>query len=421
MKLSSLLRALTHGGTGAAFAVMLPRAASLGAQWVLALSAGPAELAALANFTSRGMVVVALVAAGLAPTLTRRARALATRAGRALAGGAIAMIASIAFSVTLAHELWSGLGVTAAAVTAFFSACSLFTAASKSIVPLWQRQGRYLQMLAVLLVFSPCASVAAALAGSPAALAVALGLAGATPALLLVRPTRIRRAARYAMLVIRNAFPYSIANFSTVVVYPLSLSVCQPFLGDHRTGQQVLYWSFVAVLSQVSQALAARAVAGALASGGGEADSQARAVRAWLPSAAALSVVAAIIYTLFAVPIPWLPFSGAARDAMTLTMLVSGVSPFITDAMCVYFCGPRSRRVLPVGSVVSSACLAGLLLLTPEPLARHFGVFGPSVLVGVARLAFLIDAPVRRYALAMLFLLVAGFALALAFGQGVGV
>lgn len=421
MKLSSLLRALTHGGTGVAAAVMLPRAASFAAQWALALVAGPAELAALANYTSRGMVVVALVSAGLSPTLTHRARAMATRAGRALAGGAIAIIASIAFGVTLAHELWSGLGVVAGVVTAFFSACSLFAAASRSVLPIWQLQGRFLQTLAVLLFFSPGASMAAALAGSPAAVAVALGFAGATPAMLLVRPTRIGRAARYATLVIRHAFPYSIANFSTVVVYPLSLSVCQPLLGDHRTGQQVLYWSFVAVFSQVSQALAARAVTGALGSGGGEADWYARAVRAWLPAAAALSAVAAIIYVLFAVPIPGLPFTGAARDAMTLTMLVSGVCPLLTDSMCIYFCGPRSRRALPVGSVVSSACVAGVLLLAPEPLVRHFGVFGPSALVGVARLAFLIDAPVRRYALAMMVVLVSAFGLALALGRGVGV
>ncbi|MGK3968802.1 hypothetical protein WMF38_37635 [Sorangium sp. So ce118] len=418
MKLSSLLRTLTHGGAAVAFAVLLPRAASLAAQWALALAAGPAELAALANYTSRGMVVVALVSAGLSPTLSRRARAMATRAGRALAGGALALIALAAFSVTLAYELWAGLGVAAGVITAFFSACSLFAAASKSILPIWQLQGRFLQTLAVVLVFSPVASMAAAMAGSPAAVAVALGLAGATPALLLVRPTRLVRAARYAVRVVRHAAPYSVANFSTVVVYPLSLSASQSILGDHRTGQQVLYWSFVAALSQASQAFAARAVTGTVGSGG-EADWHARAVRAWLPSAAALSAIAVILYVLFAVPISWLPFSGAARDAMTPTMLVAGMGPLITDAMCVYFCGPRSRRALPVGSVVSSACLAGMLLLAPEPLIRHFGMFGPSVLVGVARLAFLVDAPVRRYALGAMALLVAGFALALALGRGV--
>ncbi|WP_437503528.1 hypothetical protein [Sorangium sp. So ce1099] len=420
MKLSSLLRAVTHGGTGVAFAVLLPRAASLAAQWVLAFTAGPAELAALANYTSRGMVVVALVAAGLAPTLTRRTRAMATRAGRALAGGALAIIAAICFSVTLTHEMMSGLGVTAGVVTALFSACSLFAAASKGILPIWQLQGRFLKSLALVLVFSPGASMVAALAGSPAAVSVALGLAGATPALLLLHRTRIRRAARYAVLVVRHAFPYSIANFSTVAVYPLSLSANQSFIDDHRVGQQVLYWSFSVALSQASQAFASRAVAGSLGSAGGESDWHARAMRAWLPPAAALCVVAALIYTLFAVPISWLPFSGAARDAMTLTMLVSGMGPLITDSMCVYFCGPRSRRALSVGSVLSSASVAALLLLAPEPLVRHFGVFGPSVLVGVARLAFLIDAPVRRYALGALIFLVSAFALALALGRGVG-
>ncbi|WP_437794944.1 hypothetical protein [Sorangium sp. So ce693] len=418
MKLSSLLRAGMHGGAGVAFAVILPRAASLAAQWALALSATPAALAALANYTSRGMVVVALVSAGLAPILARRARAFATRGGRALVGGAIALIAAFAFSCTLTHELTSGLGGTAGVVTALFSACSLLAAASPSIWPIWQLRGRYLHALAVLLVFSPGASMLAALAGRPDAVAVAIGIAGASPALLLLRPTRLRRAARYAVLVVRRAFPYSIANFSTVLVYPISLSANLKLIGDHRVGQQVLYWSFAVVLSQASQAFAARAIAGASRSGD-EAAWQARALRAWLPPAALLSIVGATIYVIFTVRIPALPYSGAARDAMTMTMLVSGMAPLITDAMCIYFSGPGSRRMLAAGSLLSSACVAGWLLLAPTLLVRHFGVFGPSVLVGVARLAFVIDAPVRRYTLAAILLLTAAFALTVALGGGI--
>ncbi|WP_437588138.1 hypothetical protein [Sorangium sp. So ce1000] len=418
MKLSSLLRALMHGGTGVAFAVLLPRALSLAAQWVLALSARPAALAALANYMSRGLVVVSLVAAGLSPILARRTRALATRTGRALAGSALAMIAAIAFSSTLAHELAFGLGGTAGLVTAFFSACTLLSAASPSIWPLFQREGRYLRSLAALLVFSPGASMLAALSGRPGAVATAIGLAGASPALLLLRPTRLRRAARYAMLIIRRAVPYSIANFATVVVYPISLSANLKIIGEHRVGQQVLFWSFAVALSNASQAFAARAVAGASASGD-EATWHMRALRAWLPPAIALTAVGALIYAVFAIPIPWLPHSGSARDAMTATMLVSVAGPHITDTLCVYFSGPRSRRTLPVGSVLSSACMAGCLLVTPAPLVRHFGVFGPSVLVGVARLAFVIDAPMRRYALGAMFLFIAAFAATLAVGPGV--
>ncbi|WP_437810428.1 hypothetical protein [Sorangium sp. So ce1078] len=418
MKLSSLPRALMHGGTGVAFAVLLPRGLSLAAQWVLALSTQPAALAALANYLSRGMVVVSLVAAGLSPVLARRTRALATRAGRALAGGALAMLAAVAFSTTLAHELAFGLGGTAALVTAFFSACTLLAAASSSIWPLFQREGRYLRSLAVLLFFSPGASMLAALSGSPEALATAIGFAGASPALLLLRPTRLRRAARYAMLIIRRAFPYSVANFATVVVYPISLSVNLKYIGEHRVGQQVLYWSFAVALTNASQAIAARAVAGASASGD-EATWHTRALRAWLPPAVALSAAGALIYALFAIPIPGIPHTGAARDAMTATMLVSVVGPHITDTLCVYFSGPRSRRALPIGSVLSSACVAGCLLLWPAPLVRHFGVFGPTVLVGVARLAFVIDAPMRRYALGAMFLFIAAFAATLALGPGV--
>ncbi|XXX75073.1 hypothetical protein WMF30_46205 [Sorangium sp. So ce134] len=418
MKLSSLPRALLHGGTGVAFAVLLPRGLSLAAQWVLAFSTEPAALAALANYMSRGMVVVSLVAAGLSPVLARRTRALATRSGRALAGGALAMLAAVAFSTTLAHELALGLGGTAGLVTAFFSACTLLAAASSSIWPLFQREGRYLRSLAVLLVFSPCASMLAALAGRPGAVAAAIGLAGASPALLLLRPTRLRRAARYAMLIVRRAVPYSIANFATVVVYPISLSVNLKTIGEHRVGQQVLFWSFAVALTNASQAFAARAVSSASGSGD-EATWHTRALRAWLPAGIALSAIGALIYTLFAIPIPWLPYTGAARDAMTSTMLVSAAGPLITDTLCVYFSGPRSRRSLPVGSVLSSALVAGCLLVAPGPLVRHFGVFGPSVLVGVARLAFVLDAPMRRYALGAMFLLIAAFAAAVALGPGV--
>ncbi|WP_437568829.1 hypothetical protein [Sorangium sp. So ce542] len=418
MKLSSLLRALMHGGTGVAFAVLLPRALSLAAQWVLALSSQPAALAALANYMSRGVVAVALVHAGLAPILARRTRALSTKAGRALAGGALAMIAAVAFSITLAHELALGLGGTAGLITAFFSGCSLLAAASPSLWPLFQREGRYLQSLAVLLAFSPGASMLAALAGLPGGVAMALGLASASPALLLLRPTRLRRAARYAMLIVRRAFPYSIATFSTVVVYPISLSVNLKYIGEHRVGQQVLYWSFAVAFSSASQAFAARGVSGASGSGD-EATWQTRALRAWLPAGLALWAIGAVIYALFAIPIPWIPHTGAARDAMTATMLVSVAGPLITDTLCVYFSGPRSRRALPIGSVLSSACVAGGLLLAPELLVRHFGVFGPSALVGVARLAFVLDVPMRRYALGAMFLLIAAYAAALALGQTV--
>lgn len=418
MELSSLLRALTRGGAGVTFAVLLPRAASFAAQWLLALTTGPAEVAALSNYMSRGVAFVALVSAGLSPTLARRTRALSTRAGGALTGAALVIIAALSFSGTLAYELISGLGPMAGLVTAIFSACSLLAAASPSIWPIWQLKGRYLHALAVLIAFSPIASMLAALSGRPDAVAITLGLAGASPALLLLRPTRIQRAARHAMLIIRRATPYSIANFAAVIVYPISLSANLKLIGDHRAGQQVLYWSFVIVLSNASQAFAARAVASA-SSSGDEATWPARAVRAWLPSVAMLSMISALLYVLFTVQLPWVPYTGAARDAMTASMLVSAVAPLITDAMCFYFSGPRSRRALPVGSVLSSACVTGWLLLTPEPVVRHLGVFGPTALIGVARLAFVIDAPVRRYALGAMLLLAAAFALTLTLGAGV--
>src|SRR5690242_19197107 len=98
-----------QGGSGVAFAVLLPRAASLAVQWLLTLSAGPAALAAFVNLTSRGAVIVSLVAAGLAPTLAHRAHALALKAVRPLVGCALSILAALAFTCTLTYEMKFGL------------------------------------------------------------------------------------------------------------------------------------------------------------------------------------------------------------------------------------------------------------------------------------------------------------------------
>jgi hypothetical protein len=417
VKALRLPRALLTGGSGVAVAVLVPRAASLGTQWLLALAAGPAAVAGFVSFTSRGTVIVSLVAAGLAPTLAHRARALASRSGRALAGGALAVLAALAFSGTLAFELAFGLRGAPGLVTAVFSACSLFATVSASVWPLWQREGRYLQTLAVMLALAPGASALAALAGQPAAACLATGLAGAVPALLLVGRTRLRRAIRYAIIALRRSVPLSISNFSTSVVYPAALSAGMAALGAHAVGQQALYWSFVAALSVASQSFAARAVAGASALEG-DARRRAGALRAWMRPALALALTAALIYALFAIPIPFVPRSGAARDAMTPSMLVSGVAPLLTDPLCFYFSGPRSRRVLAIGSALCSAAVALCLVLVPAPLVRHLGVFGPSAFIGVLRLAFVIDPPARRAALAALAVLGAGYAATSLLGAG---
>lgn len=408
-----LVRRIAHGGLGVALAVLLPRAASFVAQWLLTLSAGPAAVAAFVTLVSRGTVVVSLVAAGLAPTLMHRRRALASRSGRALAGGALLILAALALAVTLAYELTLGHGGAAGLTSAVFSACSLFASVSVVMWPIWQIEGRYLQSLAVLLAASPVASSLAALAGRPAATCLATGLASATPALLLVRPGRfrVRRAIRYALILVRRSVPLSMSNFATAVVFPAALSAGTAALGGHAVGQQTLYWSCIVALSIASQSFASRALIGAGAEG--DPGRGASALRAWLRPALALALAVACLYAVFTVPIPWLRGSGSAREALVPSMLVSGIAPLITDPLCFFFSGRRRQRLLAAGSIGCSAAVGACLALAPATVIRHFGVIGPSAVIGVLRLAFVVEAPARRPARAAAAILLAAYAVAL--------
>jgi len=411
-RLRRVLGALAGGGSGVAFAVLTPRAASLGVQWLLAIVAGPAAVAAFVNVTSRGGVVVSLVSAGLAATLLGRRAALRSARGRALIGAALAALAALAFAVTLAWETALGLGARAGLITACFSALSLFSSVAPAVWPLWQMEGRYLRLLLLQLFFSPLAASLTAFLGKPSAVAIATGLASATPALVMVRPAPVVRTARYAAFLLRRAVPVSITNFATAVVFPLALHMGVAEIGGAAAGHQVLYWSFIVALSIASQSFATRAITAADPSLP-EPTRRARALRAWIPAALALCVVPALLYLAFTTPIPGVPRTGAAREALIPTMLVSGVAPVLTDPICFYFSGTSSRRPLALGSAVVSALVALGLWLAPAPIIHHIGVIGPSALIGVLRLAFVFDPPARHAAR------VAGVALLAAYAAAV--
>ncbi len=208
----------------------------------------------------------------------------------------------------------------AGVVTALFSACSLLAAACRSIWPVWQLQGRYARARGAPRL--PRAS------SWPRWRAFRCRrrrdrIAGASPALLLLRPTYAARGIRCDVSV-RGRRCIWLRELRRPR-HLISLSANLKLVGDHRVGQQVLYWSFAVVLSQASQAFAAR-YRGREQVGrrGGLA---ARALRAWLPPAASLDRRRDHLCDLHG-PDPALPgYSGAARDAMTMTMLVSGMAP----------------------------------------------------------------------------------------------
>jgi hypothetical protein len=219
---------------------------------------------------------------------------------------------------------------------------------------------------------------------------------------------RLRRAIHYALILVRRSVPLSISNFSTAIVFPFAFGTGKRVLGDSIAGQQALYWSCIVALSIASQSYASRALVRDDARSTGRA-----ALRSWLPPAIALCLVAVILYVLFTVPIPWLPRTGAAREAMVPSLLVSGIAPILTDPLCFYFSGQKHNRLLAAGSAICSAIVAGFLVLFPAEVVRHFGVFGPSAVVGVLRLAFLIDAPARWPGRAAMVLLLAAYGVAL--------
>lgn len=414
-RLGRAVRALAGGGSGVAFAVLTPRAASLGVQWLLALLAGPAAVAAFVNVTSRGAVVVSLVAAGLSSTLVSRRAALRSARGRALIGAALAALGALAFAITLSYELALGASARGGLVIALFSACSLFASVAPAVWPLWQAEGRYLRILAAQLFFSPVLAALLASWGRPGAVAMATGLASAAPGLMMVRARGVSRAARairYAAVLLRRAVPVSITNFATAVVFPLALHLGGQEVGGDAVGHQVLYWSFIVALSIASQSFATRAISAADPALP-EPARRARALRAWLPAALGLALVPALLYAAFTTPIPGVPRVGAARGALLPSMLVSGAAPVITDPLCFYFAGARSRRPLALGSALVSALVALALWLWPAPVIRHLGAIGPSALIGVLRLAFVLDPPARGVARAAGALLLAGYAAAM--------
>ncbi|MGK4001244.1 hypothetical protein WMF31_01365 [Sorangium sp. So ce1036] len=412
---TKLLHRIAHGGLGVAAALLLPRAASLTSQWLLSGVAGPSAVTAYVLTTSHASTIVSLVAVGLASALTHRARLLGAARGRALVAGALAVLGAVAGALTLAVDLALGLGPVAALSAALFAFPTLLACANPVAWPVWQARGRFLALLSVTAVISVGLCFGAALLGMPRLSAVLVGAGVAVPVLAMLGRVQLRRAARYAVLLVRSSVPPSIVNLSTVAIYPLALYQGIPLLGEAKVGTQALCWSIVPLLSTTSQSFASRALtAAALDKRGAEAERRAQALSAWARTVPFTLAVGVAIYLLFVVRVPLLPFTGGAREALPPTFLVSVSVPAISDPLCFFFARSHGGRGLVLGSVLSSLLLAVVLLVWPAGFLDRFGVLGASGLIAVLRMLFLLDVPLlRRITLAALGLLFLGYAVSL--------
>ncbi|WP_433930654.1 hypothetical protein AB3662_41875 [Sorangium cellulosum] len=413
--MAKLLHRIAHGGLGVAAALLLPRAASITSQWLLSAAAGPSAITAYVLTTSHASTVVSLVAVGLASALSHRARLLGAARGRALVAGALAVIGAAAGAVTLAVDLALGLGPVAALSAGLFAFPTLLACANPVAWPLWQTRGRFLTLLSITALISVGLCFGAALLGMPRLSAVLAAAGIAVPVLAMLGRVQLRRAARYAVLLVRGSVPASIVNLSTVAIYPLALHQGIPLLGEAKVGTQALCWSIVPLLTTTSQSFASRALtAAALGKDGTDAERRARALSIWARTLPFTLAVGVAIYLLFVVRVPFLPFTGSAREALPPTTLVSLSVPAISDPLCFYFARARGSRGLVASSLLSSLLLAVVLLVWPAGFLDRFGVLGASGLIAVLRMLSLLDMPLlRRITLAALALLFAGYAFAL--------
>ncbi|WP_437674406.1 hypothetical protein [Sorangium sp. So ce131] len=410
--LKKLLHRIAYGGLGVVGALLLSRAASLTTQWILSAVVGPTAVTAYVLTTTHASTVVALVAVGLAASLASRARLFDRPRGRAAVASALSVLGVAAGALTAALDLASGLGPVAALSAAAFAFASLLACANPVVWPIWQIRGRFLLLLSITAAISVGLCFGAALLGMPRLSAVLVGAGVAVPVLAMIGRVQIRRAIRLAFLLVRHAVWPSLVNLSTVAVYPLALHKAIPLLGESRVGTQVLCWSIMPLLTTSSQSFASRAItSGALSGVGSEAERRAKALSAWVRTVPFTLGIGVAIYLLFVIHVPFLPFTGSARDDLPSTFLVSVVVPAISDPLCFYFAKSYRSRSLVLGSVLSSAAVAAALLLWPAGVLDRFGVLGPSAIVAVLRLAFLFDVPgLRRVAYAALGLLLLGYA-----------
>ena len=230
----------------------------------------------------------------------------------------------------------------------------------------------------------------------------------------MVGRVQLRRVVRFAVRLARRAIPPSLVNFATAAIALPALQLAVPVLGRDTIGIQALCWAATPLLSIISQALAGRAIAAAAAlsgSVGEDARTAARALRVWLRTLPLLALGGAAAYFLFVRPLPFVPRTGFAREALPPTFLVSILVPAVSDPICFFFAPPRAVRRALTGSVVSGAIVVGVLMLWPGWFLPRFGIFGASALLAALRMVFVFEpASLRRVALVATAVLLAAYA-----------
>ncbi|AKT39562.1 hypothetical protein [Chondromyces crocatus] len=392
--------AVSRGGVGAAVASLAPRGASVAAQWLLALSAGPAAAALFVTCTSRGAAVVAMIGAGMAPVIAGRPRLLSTRRGRALLASAIAWLAGAAFLVSLAVEAVTGASGGSGLAAALFAGSVVFYNCAPAAWPIWQSRGRFPAVLGGSLLVTPVASSLVALAGAPRLTAVLVGFGGAFPVVTMLSGARATRSFRLALWLARRALPLSLLSMATAVVYPVALTQGIAWMGASVVGVQTLYWSLALVANIASQSLAARAV---ITAGGGTSE----ALRRWLAAVGMLLLLLAVAFVVFR--------ARAGEGVLPRFVLLGAAIFLVTDGLAFYFAPPTARPVL-VGVTSVGAVLVGLGVWWRPTVLQSISVVGPSAIIALLRLVpMLAFSRVRVVAALSLIVLLAGAVLALGF------
>ena len=395
------IAAVSRGGIGTAAASLAPRVSSVAAQWLLALTTGPAAVALFVSCTSRGAAVVATVAAGMTPVIVGRPRLLSSRRGRALLACAIAWIAAaallIAFGVERATEPVGRTGIAAA----LFAGSTVFYSCAPAAWASFQSRDRFARVLGGSLLFTPLASSLAALAGAPLVAAVLVGLGGAFPAAAMLGRASARRSIRLALWLARRAIPLSLLSMATAIVYPVALSLGMDRLGAPAVGVQTLFWSLVTVSNVASQSFAARVLVAA----GGEPGE--RDMRRWLAAAGALLLLPAIALVVFRLRF--------GAEVLPRFILAGAAVFLVTDGLTFYF-APASARPAVMGVTFAGAALVTAGVLWHPAVLERVTVLGPSVAIATLRLFPLLAVPrVRAVARAALGALAIAIGLALVF------
>jgi hypothetical protein len=397
------LRAFLGGSAVTSAAVLIPRGASVGAQWLLTAVAGTAAVADYVAITYRGSAAVSLFAVGLAPILAAHQRSLASPRVRIFVGGALLALSAAAFALTFLFEAVIGGGVARGGWVAFYAATTVQACASVTLWAVLQRGRAFGPTLLASAGLSVLVA-ASTLTGRASVVTVGIGLLGALPGLALLGPLSppgsLRRTLRYAWALLIRSIPIALPACWGAILITVSVSRGSAVLGQSAVGVQALYWSLATVFNVVSQNVAVRALRDASEAGRPE-----RAGR-WLPYGALLVAAAAVLQIAFAAVM----HRRGSADVPPLGEAWVAATSILSDPLSYFFCPPSGRLRVAIGSGVVSVLLLALLAVRPELLLRPFGVFGPLGIMGAARLLFVPGHGTRamRAALLAVFAVTAG-------------